>query len=288
MARRDRHHPGARRGRLRRRDRRLAVAAGLSGRFHRDPWSTTRAATAPPRVAHEAAAALGAGRPADRTVRDGRCRPAGPANSGRSSRALRLPQTRRRRRDYLLLTDADIVYAPDALTPLVARAEAGGLVLTSLMAKLRCKSFAERMFVPAFIFFFQMLYPFAWANDPRRATAAAAGGCMLVRRDALDASRRRRRDPRRPDRRLRARQAAQAPRADLAHADRARAQYPRLSGDRGHPPHGVAHRLCATALFAAAACWHRSRPGADLSRAGSAGVVRRRRGAIHRHFSSGC
>ncbi len=41
------------------------------------------------------------------------------------------------------------------------------------------------MFVPAFIFFFQMLYPFAWANDPRRATAAAAGGCMLVRRDAL-------------------------------------------------------------------------------------------------------
>ena len=53
------------------------------------------------------------------------------------------------------------------------------------MAKLRCESFAEHMFVPAFIFFFQMLYPFAWANDPRRATAAAAGGCMLVRRDAL-------------------------------------------------------------------------------------------------------
>ena len=74
---------------------------------------------------------------------------------------------------------------PDALTHLVARAEAGGLVLTSLMAKLRCKSFAERMFVPAFIFFFQMLYPFAWANNPRRATAAAAGGCMLVRREAL-------------------------------------------------------------------------------------------------------
>ena len=59
------------------------------------------------------------------------------------------------------------------------------MVLTSLMAKLRCESLAERMFVPAFIFFFQMLYPFAWANDPRRATAAAAGGCMLVRRDAL-------------------------------------------------------------------------------------------------------
>ena len=56
------------------------------------------------------------------------------------------------------------------------------------MAKLRCESFAERMFVPAFIFFFQMLYPFAWANDPRRSTAAAAGGCMLVRRETLRAA----------------------------------------------------------------------------------------------------
>jgi len=87
--------------------------------------------------------------------------------------------------DYLLLTDADIAYRPDALTNLVARAEAEGLVLASVMAKLRCQSFAERLFVPAFIFFFQMLYPFAWANDPRRGTAAAAGGCMLVRREAL-------------------------------------------------------------------------------------------------------
>jgi hopene-associated glycosyltransferase HpnB len=86
---------------------------------------------------------------------------------------------------YLLLTDADIIYAPDALKGLVARAQAGGYVLTSLMAKLRCESFAERMLIPAFIFFFQMLYPFSWANDPRRATAAAAGGCMLVRRDVL-------------------------------------------------------------------------------------------------------
>jgi hopene-associated glycosyltransferase HpnB len=86
---------------------------------------------------------------------------------------------------YLLLTDADIVYAPDALTRLVARAQSGGYALTSLMAKLRCESLAERMFVPAFIFFFEMLYPFAWANDPRRETAAAAGGCMLVRREIL-------------------------------------------------------------------------------------------------------
>jgi len=86
---------------------------------------------------------------------------------------------------YLLLTDADIVYAKPALRALIVRARAGGYVLTSLMAKLRCKTLTERFFIPAFIFFFQMLYPFAWANDRRRATAAAAGGCMLVRGDAL-------------------------------------------------------------------------------------------------------
>jgi hopene-associated glycosyltransferase HpnB len=90
---------------------------------------------------------------------------------------------------YLLFTDADIVYdGADTLTHLVGRAEAGRLVLTSLMVKLRCRSFAERMFIPAFVFFFQMLYPFAWANNPDRRTAAAAGGCMLVRRNALRAA----------------------------------------------------------------------------------------------------
>jgi hopene-associated glycosyltransferase HpnB len=87
--------------------------------------------------------------------------------------------------DYLLLTDADIVHAPDSVSRLVARAETDGLVLTSLMVKLRCESFAERANIPAFIFFFQMLYPFARVNRPRSAVAAAAGGCMLVRADAL-------------------------------------------------------------------------------------------------------
>lgn len=87
--------------------------------------------------------------------------------------------------DYVLFTDADIVYGEGALSPLVARAQAQRLVLTSLMVKLRCKSLPERLFIPAFIFFFQMLYPFAWAGDPRRATAAAAGGCMLVDREVL-------------------------------------------------------------------------------------------------------
>ncbi len=90
--------------------------------------------------------------------------------------------------DYLLLTDADITYTPGALAPLVARAQAGGYVLTSLMAKLRCQSFAERCFVPAFIYFFQMLYPFAWVNRRDHAMAGAAGGCMLVRPQALQAA----------------------------------------------------------------------------------------------------
>jgi hopene-associated glycosyltransferase HpnB len=133
------------------------------------------------KVAQDVAVALGA---ADRlTVLPGRALPGGWtgklwAQQQGVEQAGEAPR-------YLLLTDADIVYTPDALTSLVARAEPGGFVLTSLMAKLRCKSFAERFFVPAFIFFFQMLYPFAWANNPRRGTAAAAGGCMLVRREAL-------------------------------------------------------------------------------------------------------
>jgi hopene-associated glycosyltransferase HpnB len=87
--------------------------------------------------------------------------------------------------DYFLLSDADIVYAPDVLCRLAARAQAGGLVLTSLMVKLRCESLAERALIPAFIFFFEMLYPFAWINRPQTVTAGAAGGCMLVRADAL-------------------------------------------------------------------------------------------------------
>ncbi|MDE3176063.1 MAG: glycosyltransferase [Pseudomonadota bacterium] len=89
---------------------------------------------------------------------------------------------------YLLLSDADIAYRADALAGLVARAEAERLVLNSLMARLRCDSFPERFAIPAFVFFFQMLYPFAWVHDARKATAAAAGGCMLVRRDALAAA----------------------------------------------------------------------------------------------------
>jgi hopene-associated glycosyltransferase HpnB len=87
----------------------------------------------------------------------------------------------------LLFTDADITHAPDSLRRLVQRAEAGGLDLVSLMARLRCESAAERWMIPAFVFFFQMLYPFRWSNDPAARTAAAAGGCVLLRRAAFEA-----------------------------------------------------------------------------------------------------
>jgi len=142
----------------------------------------SRDATA--RVARDAAASLGADERL--TVLSGRALPSGwTGKLWAQHQGVELAGRAPRPASYLLFTDADIVYAPDALRGLVARARSGGYVLASLMAKLRCRSLAERMFVPAFIFFFQMLYPFAWANDPRRATAAAAGGCMLVRRDTL-------------------------------------------------------------------------------------------------------
>lgn len=86
---------------------------------------------------------------------------------------------------YFLLTDADIVHDADNLARLVAKAECENRDLVSLMVLLRCRSFWERLLIPAFVFFFQKLYPFPWVNRDDKSTAAAAGGCMLVRRDAL-------------------------------------------------------------------------------------------------------
>jgi hopene-associated glycosyltransferase HpnB len=88
--------------------------------------------------------------------------------------------------DYLLLTDADIVHTSDTIAWLVAHSLAGEYTLVSLMAKLRCESLAERSHVPAFIYFFEMLFPFSWVSRPNSSVAAAAGGCILVRRDALE------------------------------------------------------------------------------------------------------
>jgi hopene-associated glycosyltransferase HpnB len=108
--------------------------------------------------------------------------------------------------EYFLFTDADIAHAPDSLTRLVTEADArvdydvigtgpparlmartypGPFALVSVMARLRVDTRWERVVVPAFVYFFAKLFPFRRVNDPRRRTAAAAGGCVLVRRDAL-------------------------------------------------------------------------------------------------------
>jgi hopene-associated glycosyltransferase HpnB len=87
--------------------------------------------------------------------------------------------------ELILLTDADIVHEPDHLASLVTRIEQDRLDLVSEMVKLACNTPAERALVPAFVFFFQLLYPFAWVNDALKGTAAAAGGTILVRASAL-------------------------------------------------------------------------------------------------------
>ena len=87
--------------------------------------------------------------------------------------------------DWLLLTDADIVHPPDGVRRLVERAERDGRDLVSLMVALRCESPWEHLLIPAFVFFFGLIYPFRWVNDDRRKTAAAAGGCILVRAGTL-------------------------------------------------------------------------------------------------------
>ncbi|MFF9020241.1 glycosyltransferase [Streptomyces eurythermus] len=83
--------------------------------------------------------------------------------------------------EYLLLTDADIAHAPDSLRELVAAAGAGGFDVVSQMARLRVASLWERLVVPAFVYFFAQLYPFRWIGRMGSRTAAAAGGCVLLR-----------------------------------------------------------------------------------------------------------
>lgn len=97
-----------------------------------------------------------------------------------------LAHPRAKAADYILLTDADIVHAPDHLSALVARVENDGLDLVSEMVRLHCGTAAERALIPAFVFFFQMLYPFRSVADPAKSIAGAAGGVILVRRAALD------------------------------------------------------------------------------------------------------
>lgn len=87
---------------------------------------------------------------------------------------------------YVLLTDADIFHAPDSLTKLMHQAVTQDCDLVSLMVKLRAESVWERWLIPAFVFFFAKLYPFQAVNNPTRSIGAAAGGCSLIRRAALE------------------------------------------------------------------------------------------------------
>ncbi|MFE1144891.1 glycosyltransferase [Streptomyces rochei] len=108
---------------------------------------------------------------------------------------------RTREPEYLLLTDADIAHAPDSLRRLVAAARTGGFDVVSQMARLRVESVWERLVVPAFVYFFAQLYPFRWIGGARSTdgggrgpgkatrTAAAAGGCVLLRAEAAERAR---------------------------------------------------------------------------------------------------
>jgi hopene-associated glycosyltransferase HpnB len=87
---------------------------------------------------------------------------------------------------YFWFTDADVTHAPDTLRRLVERAEQRKLDLASLMVLLQAKSFPERMLIPPFVYFFLMLYPPKWTADPDLRSAGAAGGCVLLRKEALD------------------------------------------------------------------------------------------------------
>lgn len=88
--------------------------------------------------------------------------------------------------DFLWFTDADIVHAPKTLRRLVSRGETDCLDLASLMVRLPVKTFPERLLIPPFLYFFLMLYPPRWIADPQARTAGAAGGCLLLRRTALE------------------------------------------------------------------------------------------------------
>jgi hopene-associated glycosyltransferase HpnB len=88
-------------------------------------------------------------------------------------------------RPFVLLLDADIELAPRLVPALLAAARERDATLVSLLAELHCTTFWEKLLSPAFVLFFKLLYPFAWSNDSAKATAAAAGGCMLVRTEGL-------------------------------------------------------------------------------------------------------
>ncbi|MGI4855751.1 MAG: glycosyltransferase [Janthinobacterium lividum] len=138
-------------------------------------------------AAQAAAVALGGDAPARLRVVHARDLPSGWSGKvwaqaeGIAAQSTLLPDA-----EWIWLTDADITHPVDGLGALLARAVRERLDMASLMVRLRCTSPAERLLIPAFVFFFAKLYPFRWVADHRRQTAGAAGGCILLRRTALE------------------------------------------------------------------------------------------------------
>ncbi len=143
-----------------------ALLTVVAGQPRPDGWAGKVWAMSQGLVAAVGAGA-GSGAGTDAGVRSGTGTPAAPA-------------------EYVLFTDADIAWAPTALRELVRAAEDDGRALVSQMALLRAETAWERVVVPAFVYFFAQLYPFRKVNNPRSRTAAGAGGCMLVRAEALE------------------------------------------------------------------------------------------------------
>jgi hopene-associated glycosyltransferase HpnB len=156
--------------------RRLAEEVGAAGRL-----SVIAGASLPPgwvgKVWALAQGAAHCGLPGQRKVQaEAEC---GVRNEEGPSLPIGKPQ-------YLLLTDADIRHAPNSLRRLVAESESMGLALNSRMARLRCVSRAERLLIPPFVFFFNLLYPMRRVNARRSSVAAAAGGCVLLTTSGLE------------------------------------------------------------------------------------------------------
>ena len=135
----------------------------------------------------EVAAAIGVAAPRPLRIVHGIAPPAGWAGKPWAM-AQGLEATRTDGAPYVLFTDADIAWAPGALRALVTAAEGDDRDMVSQMALLRTETGWEKTIIPAFVYFFAQLYPFRWVNRPGGRTAAAAGGCMLIRRRALDAA----------------------------------------------------------------------------------------------------
>ncbi len=160
---------------------------GLLAQDYPGPFSVTLVDDSSSDGTGEVAAAIGAAASRPLRIVHGAAPPAGWAGKPWAM-AQGLEAIRAAGAPYVLFTDADIAWAPGALRALVNAAENDDRELVSQMALLRTETGWEKTIIPAFVYFFAQLYPFRWVNRPGGRTAAAAGGCMLIRRRALDAA----------------------------------------------------------------------------------------------------